>query len=86
MSSPGDIRVVFEYQQQFAVASADGSPEPWYSLFPRGGGFIQHPEISPEPKCLSVYHQLHCLDTIRNGYWSAYDCKDPEHHMSSAHG
>lgn len=24
-------------------------------------------------------------DTIREGYWSAYDCKDPENQMRSAH-
>lgn len=35
LSPPGDVHVVFKYQRQFAVASADGSREPWYSLFPR---------------------------------------------------
>lgn len=26
-----------------------------------GRGFVQHPEIAPEPHGLAVYHQLHCL-------------------------
>lgn len=26
-----------------------------------GRGFIKHPEVSPQPHGLAVYHQLHCL-------------------------
>jgi hypothetical protein len=31
------------------------------TTFAEGRGFIQHPEISPVPHGLAVFHQLHCL-------------------------
>ena len=38
-----------------------------------GRGFVQHPDISPNPRGLAVYHQLHCLDAIRRSYYAALD-------------
>ncbi|KAI1424882.1 hypothetical protein F5Y12DRAFT_749652 [Xylaria sp. FL1777] len=45
---------------------------------------FKHPEISPTPQCLSVYHQLH-EDAIRHGYWAAVDGVNPTHHGRPAH-
>ncbi|KAI6080975.1 hypothetical protein F4821DRAFT_250328 [Hypoxylon rubiginosum] len=85
LKPPGNVQTTFYYQKPFAVQTTNESESPWYSLFPHGGGFVQHPQISPEPRCLAVYHQLHCLDAIRTGYWAANTGISPGHHGRPAH-
>ncbi|KAI0418349.1 hypothetical protein F5X98DRAFT_337826 [Xylaria grammica] len=85
LSPPGHVKSVFRYQKPFTLAPDNNSSVLWSSLFPRGDGFVQHPEISPVPTCLAVYHQLHCLDAIRHGYWAAVDGVKPAHHGRPAH-
>ncbi|KAI1208030.1 uncharacterized protein F4807DRAFT_468906 [Annulohypoxylon truncatum] len=82
---PGHLHTVFRRQALFALRPDNISEALWTSLFPRGDGFIKHPELSPEPTCLAVYHQLHCLDAIRSGYWAAIDGIEPNHHARPAH-
>ncbi|KAF6809536.1 hypothetical protein CSOJ01_06827 [Colletotrichum sojae] len=43
----------------------------WSSLIPARGGFFTHPKIAPEESCFAVFHQLHCLDTIRLALYEA---------------
>ena len=47
----------------------------WDSLFPESKGFVWHEDISPEPSALVVYHNLHCLDSLRGMYYAALDGK-----------
>lgn len=62
----------FVFNQTFAEggSAADAA---WESLFPSQGGFFRHPTISPERANFAVFHQLHCLDKIRETYWLLYD-------------
>ena len=65
-------RHTFAFNQTFA----EGGPvadEAWESLFPSQGGFFRHPTISRERANFAVFHQLHCLDKIREAYWVLYD-------------
>ncbi|KAJ8131459.1 hypothetical protein O1611_g2171 [Lasiodiplodia mahajangana] len=84
-SPPGEVDTVFRYQQKFTLRPDNETDALWDSIFPRGRGFIKHPEISPDVHCLAVYHQLHCLEIIRSGYWSAMDGAEPSHHAEPSH-
>ncbi|GAW20961.1 hypothetical protein ANO14919_104740 [Xylariales sp. No.14919] len=85
LSPLGDVDAVFRYQQKFTLHPDNETDALWDSIFPRGRGFIRHPEISPETHCLAVFHQLHCLDIIRSGYWLAMDGVMPSHHSKPSH-
>ncbi|KAI1460526.1 hypothetical protein F4805DRAFT_395661 [Annulohypoxylon moriforme] len=84
-SPPGRIDHTFHYRKQFAMRPSNESQKYWNLVFPRGRGFVQHPTKSPEPMGLAVYHQLHCLDAIRRGYWAATDGIEPEYHFAPGH-
>ncbi|KAI0505449.1 hypothetical protein F5B22DRAFT_524948 [Xylaria bambusicola] len=84
-SPPGEVNAVFRYQKMYTLRPDNDTNALWDSIFPRGRGFIKHPDISPETHCLSVFHQLHCLDIIRWGYWSAMDGVEPSHHAKPSH-
>ncbi|KAJ0423505.1 hypothetical protein BJY00DRAFT_310160 [Aspergillus carlsbadensis] len=40
-----------------------------------GRGFVEHPELAPEPSGVTVFHQLHCLHAIIAAY---YTTTEPE--------
>ncbi|KAJ3577660.1 hypothetical protein NPX13_g2903 [Xylaria arbuscula] len=84
-SPPGEVDVIFRYQKMFTLHPDNETNALWDSVFPRGKGFIKHPDISPETHCLSVFHQLHCLDIIRWGYWAAMEGVEPSHHAKPSH-
>ncbi|KAH6628098.1 hypothetical protein F5144DRAFT_594191 [Chaetomium tenue] len=61
-SPPGRIDHTFKYRWQFSARPSNNESQIWWNkVFPKGRGFIQHPEISPVPHGLAVFHQLHCL-------------------------
>ncbi|KAI0465720.1 hypothetical protein F4859DRAFT_500063 [Xylaria cf. heliscus] len=76
-SPPGHKDHTFHYHKQFGMRPGNVSQQYWDMVFPRGRGFVQHPVLSPVPHGLAVYHQLHCLDAIRHGYWAAIDGMEP---------
>ncbi|KAF4628597.1 hypothetical protein G7Y89_g9558 [Cudoniella acicularis] len=45
----------------------------WDAMFPRGVGFVKHPSVSPELSGLAVFHELHCVNILRVGYYAALD-------------
>ncbi|KAJ8113015.1 hypothetical protein ONZ43_g5254 [Nemania bipapillata] len=52
---------------------ANGSHEPaWDKLIPNGLGYVRHPTLAPEVSVVAVFHQLHCLYTVRRAYYAAY--------------
>ncbi|KAI0907413.1 hypothetical protein F4823DRAFT_564807 [Ustulina deusta] len=84
-SPPGRVDHTFHYRRQFGMRPGNLSQKYWDMVFPRGRGFIQHPVLSPVPHGLTVYHQLHCLDAIRHGYWAAIDKVEPDHKAEPGH-
>ncbi|MCJ1285826.1 hypothetical protein MMC26_005167 [Xylographa opegraphella] len=66
------VTQVFKYNRTFAEAPSDISDRAWKDIFPPRGGFFAHPGIAPHRSTFSVFHQLHCLDGIRQGYWTFY--------------
>ncbi|OTA99910.1 hypothetical protein M426DRAFT_66888, partial [Hypoxylon sp. CI-4A] len=83
----GDVPSIFQYHKEYAMRPSEESQQSWESLFPRkcGHGFVRHPTISPDMTGVAVYHQLHCLDAIRHGYWGARDGLDPNQHSKPGH-
>jgi hypothetical protein len=85
-SPPGRIDHTFKYRWQFSARPSNNESQIWWNkVFPKGRGFIQHPEISPVPHGLAVFHQLHCLDAIRHGYYAAVDGTEPVHFAKPGH-
>ncbi|KAJ5092740.1 hypothetical protein N7456_008601 [Penicillium angulare] len=64
---------VFEYDPSFQDPRSPLTSEKWRGLFPKREGFFTHPTIAPKRSALAVFHQLHCLNSIRKGYWELYD-------------
>ncbi|KAI1185988.1 hypothetical protein F5B17DRAFT_10371 [Nemania serpens] len=55
-----------------AAPPANGSHEPaWDKLIPNGLGYVKHPTLAPELSVIAVFHQLHCLYTVRRAYYAA---------------
>jgi len=67
-----DTVQVFRYNRTFGELPSNYSNQAWHDLFPEQGGFFKHPTIAPQRSAFAVFHQLHCLNSIREGYWSVY--------------
>ncbi|KAI8962777.1 hypothetical protein F5Y11DRAFT_321522 [Daldinia sp. FL1419] len=84
-SPPGQIDHEFTYRREFGLRPGNQSQVWWDKVFPRGRGFVQNDDISPTPHGLAVFHQLHCLDALRHGYWAAIDRIEPDHLAKPGH-
>ncbi|KAK0702002.1 hypothetical protein B0T26DRAFT_660122 [Lasiosphaeria miniovina] len=62
---------VFVYNRTFAEKSA-AADAAWSELFPRQAGYFSHPSLAPQRSTFSVFHYLHCLNGIRQGYWAVH--------------
>ncbi|KAF2112273.1 hypothetical protein BDV96DRAFT_634036 [Lophiotrema nucula] len=67
------ITKTMEWTGEFATRPSNASEAAWESIYPRGGTFFSHTPEVPLRSTLSVFHQLHCLDAIRQAYFLAYD-------------
>ncbi|CAI6336583.1 unnamed protein product [Periconia digitata] len=63
----------FTYERLFGSPSSPQVDYTWLHLFPSYGGFFAHPHIAPKRSTFSVFHQLHCVNSIRRGYWIMHD-------------
>ncbi|MCJ1481037.1 hypothetical protein MMC06_001193 [Schaereria dolodes] len=85
LAPAGSVNHTFKYQRKFADAPTNATEKTWEVMFPRGRGFIQNPNVSPNMMGVAVYHQLHCLDAIRRGYYSALAGTTPSMHSDPPH-
>ncbi|TVY13892.1 Oxidase ustYa [Lachnellula arida] len=63
----------FIYNRIYGAKPSNATSEAWDTLFPSQGGFFKHPTLAPQRSALSVFHQLHCLNGIHNGYWFLFE-------------
>ncbi|GAW20655.1 hypothetical protein ANO14919_101630 [Xylariales sp. No.14919] len=70
--------VTFQPKDIFGREPSVESDKAWDSLFPEGGGYVwfngtdvPKPPMSESRAVISVFHQLHCLEMIRIGYFAA---------------
>ncbi|KAF1941075.1 hypothetical protein EJ02DRAFT_378558 [Clathrospora elynae] len=62
--------VVWWENKTFTAEPSEESEKAWMSVIPIGRGFIDHPVLAPKQmKCVSVFHELHCLHGIRSAYF-----------------
>ncbi|KAI0478577.1 hypothetical protein GGR56DRAFT_328896 [Xylariaceae sp. FL0804] len=54
----------------FSYPPSEHTNRAWRDIFPAEGGFFVHPTIAPTRSTFSVFHQLHCLNGLRGGYWA----------------
>ncbi|KAI1172933.1 hypothetical protein F4777DRAFT_484898 [Nemania sp. FL0916] len=64
---------LFEYNRTFGEAPSNATNAAWESLFPKHGGFFVHPELAPKRSAFSVFHQMHCLDELRHGFYVLHE-------------
>ncbi|KAL5117425.1 hypothetical protein ACEQ8H_004741 [Pleosporales sp. CAS-2024a] len=64
---------LFEYNRTFGDPPSEVSDAAWASLFPKHGGFFVHPELAPKRSAFSVFHQMHCLDELRHGFYVLHE-------------
>ncbi|KAK1579686.1 uncharacterized protein LY79DRAFT_672332 [Colletotrichum navitas] len=65
------VRKTFELDLKYAMPPSPEVDEAWASLLPKEGGFFKHPKLAPQKSCVAVFHQLHCLDMIRQTLYEA---------------
>ncbi|CZT23732.1 uncharacterized protein RCC_09446 [Ramularia collo-cygni] len=80
--SPGNAQAVpqvpvrtelktFQLDTSFTSVPEHGKTEPaWDSLLPNGLGYVNNTELAPDFSVVSVFHQLHCLYTLRRAYYA----------------
>ncbi|KAL8788075.1 MAG: hypothetical protein Q9195_007489 [Heterodermia aff. obscurata] len=68
----------FHYNRSFSYPPSNHTNRAWRNIFPAEGGFFIHPTIAPTRSTFSVFHQLHCLNGLRGGYWA--------NHHAALHG
>ncbi|KAM7190179.1 protein of unknown function (DUF3328) domain containing protein [Rhypophila sp. PSN 637] len=82
---PNQVQVTYEYQKHFSVRPDNQTEDPWMSLMP-SSSFITYPSLSPdEAHGVAVFHQLHCLNGIREAYWAAKDGLPHSHVARPSH-
>jgi len=79
------IRQTYQYNRTFAEPPSVATDQAWDEMFPLYGGFFQHPKFAPQRSGLAVFHQLHCLNGIRQGYWSMKESRNHERAESHQH-
>ncbi|MCJ1367573.1 hypothetical protein MMC16_006707 [Acarospora aff. strigata] len=72
LTPAGDVERLSLYNRTFTEPGPE-SDAAWDSMFPLGVGFVRHPQISPKLSGLAVFHQLHCVNMLRVGYYAAID-------------
>ncbi|PYI33851.1 hypothetical protein BP00DRAFT_444230 [Aspergillus indologenus CBS 114.80] len=77
---------VFEYNSTFQDEQSPLTNEVWEGLFPKRKGFFEHPTLTSHRSALAVFHQLHCLNGIRQGYWALYDLAARGQNLTSDEG
>ncbi|KAK1979233.1 hypothetical protein LZ30DRAFT_597385 [Colletotrichum cereale] len=65
------VQKTFELDLKYAMPPSPEVDEAWASLLPKEGGFFKHPRLAPRKSCVAVFHQLHCLDMIRQTLYEA---------------
>ncbi|QGA15017.1 hypothetical protein EYB26_002673 [Talaromyces marneffei] len=87
LSDLGELKTTFQYERIYSEIPSNVSNAAWKEIFPARGGFFRHPHLTPDGAGLAVFHQLHCLDNIRRGYWLHADDRrrDSPHHITPAH-
>ncbi|KAF2750982.1 hypothetical protein M011DRAFT_396168, partial [Sporormia fimetaria CBS 119925] len=60
----------FKYNRTYTLPPTNETNAAWNDIFPNGAGFVQHPTLAPNTSGIAIFHQLHCLNQIRIGYYN----------------
>ncbi|KAF4627064.1 hypothetical protein G7Y89_g11093 [Cudoniella acicularis] len=71
MSQPGSIPRPFLYNGLFSSPPSNSTDGAWLELFPPKKGFLNHLTVDKQRGSFAVFHQLHCLQSVRLGYYTA---------------
>ncbi|OAG22752.1 hypothetical protein CC77DRAFT_1059630 [Alternaria alternata] len=71
----GDVHYYMQFNKTFPQRPNEESDAAWASLFPEKLGFVQHPELAPDVASIAVFHELHCLNMLRQAFWASVDGK-----------
>jgi len=66
MEIPRNQQILFQKADEFeAKNDSKGVDDAWASLIPTGKGFV---EIENQHYCISMFHQLHCIATLKTAF------------------
>ncbi|MCJ1326859.1 hypothetical protein MMC10_003525 [Thelotrema lepadinum] len=68
----GQVEQIMKYNHSYAISSPEADIA-WDAMFPDGLGFVKHPVVATELSGLAVFHELHCVNVLRVGFWAAFD-------------
>ncbi|KAG8531256.1 uncharacterized protein KY384_004614 [Bacidia gigantensis] len=71
LPSAGNLHYPLIYNITYSSPPSPETNKAWDDLFPPMVGFVQHPTIAPNLSGLAVFHELHCLDILRKGFYAA---------------
>lgn len=66
----GDALMYLENTEHYALDTEEGIAQ-WASLVPSDGGIIRIPGHDHQPLTISLFHQLRCLDVVRDAVVSS---------------
>ncbi|CAI9628776.1 unnamed protein product [Alternaria burnsii] len=69
----GDVHYYMQFNETFPQRPNEESDAAWASLFPEKLGFIRHPVLAPGVAGIAVFHELHCLNMLRQAFWASVD-------------
>ncbi|KID91350.1 hypothetical protein MGU_01320 [Metarhizium guizhouense ARSEF 977] len=90
----GELHYYMRFNGSFAQGSNAKIDALWDSLFPEKLGFIQHPKLAPNVAGIAVFHELHCLNILRQAFYASVngqlkqmsaDTQDAIHRTSTHH-
>lgn len=65
-----DVTMYIENTQHYALDTEEGIAQ-WAALVPPDGGVITIPGLGHQPFTISLFHQLRCLDVLRDAVVSS---------------
>jgi len=65
----------FEFRPIYGDPPSHESDAAWAAMIPKGRGFVKVEDSGDNDGlyCVSVFHQLHCLNMLRQGYYAAIE-------------
>ncbi|KAF7508281.1 hypothetical protein GJ744_009426 [Endocarpon pusillum] len=69
------LSIAFRSNRTFLQRPSNESNAIWSSLYPGNHGFFNYPDKNPRRSTFAGFHQLHCVDTLRRGFYQVWDAK-----------
>ncbi|KAH8651549.1 hypothetical protein BGZ60DRAFT_388156 [Tricladium varicosporioides] len=83
LSLPGNVPKPFLYNHLYASPPTNASDEAWDNIFPPKLGALHNITEGNQKGSYAVYHQLHCLQALRVGYYTALSAMNESRQLTA---